>query len=130
LDAVNGRLWDNSKNVERKKAGELIDIETCDIIWEHGETLDPYGDHRGPLPPVLSCVGRNYFVRTKGSDGEWIEIGDLPEDKVEAFWKRVQRECKVAGYDVHDLVSPEEYKAIAKEVFGDDGKDIFMMMPK
>jgi hypothetical protein len=113
-DAVNGGLWDNSKNAERKKAGELIDIETCDIIWEHGATIDPYGDRRGPLPPVFSQVGRIYFVRAQGSDSEWIATGDLPEDKVEAFWKRVERERKAAGYDVHDLVSPEEYKAIAK----------------
>jgi len=73
------------------------------------EVLDPYDDHL--VPPIMSCVGRTYFVRNKGGD-EWIEKGDLPQERVEALWKRIDRERKAAGAildsvgDVSNRTSP------------------------
>ena len=103
---------------ERKEAGKAIDVETCEIFWMHTEVLDPYGVH--PVPPEMSCVGRSYFVRNKRGD-TWVCTSDLPGDKLDALWKRIDRERKAAGYDVHDLVSPEQYKAIYEKVYGKDG---------
>jgi hypothetical protein len=84
-----------------KKAAEEIDPETCEIFWQYTEMLDPYGDH--PAPPVMSCVGRSYFVRNKGGD-TWVWDGDLPRDKLDALQKRMDRERKAAEYDVCDDV--------------------------
>jgi hypothetical protein len=112
-DAVNGKRplppEVEERRKKRRKAGELIDIETCEIICQMTEVLDPYDDHL--VPPIMSCVGRTYFVRNKGGD-EWIEKGDLPQERVEALWKRIDRERKAAGAildsvgDVSNRTSP------------------------
>jgi hypothetical protein len=49
----------------------------------------------------MSCLGRTYFVRNKDGD-EWIDIGDLPEDKRKALWKRWTKRKAAIGTDVHD----------------------------
>jgi hypothetical protein len=120
--AVNGKLPLPPGVIERKekvkKAAEEIDSETCEIFWKHTEVLDPYGDH--PVPPVMSCVGRDYFVRNKGGD-TWVWDGDLPKDKLDALRKRIDREREAAMYDVHDLISPKQHQAIYEKVYGKDG---------
>lgn len=61
----------------RKKAALHIDPGTADVMWQHGQTLDPYGIYPD-LPKELQQVGRNYFARASGSD-VWVSFDDIPD---------------------------------------------------
>jgi hypothetical protein len=71
----------------RKAAGQRIDPETCDIVWEYTDLADPYGVHR---PPPAECIGRVMFVRSSKEDG-WVLAEDLPEDKGSVLHDRIER---------------------------------------
>jgi hypothetical protein len=68
----------------RKEAGLHIDPETADVMWDYGQTLDPYGVDPD-LPPELCQVGREYFARAPGSD-VWVLFDDLPSATRQALW--------------------------------------------
>jgi hypothetical protein len=70
---------------ERKQAAKLIDPTTAEIRGQHGQVVNPYGVRR--LPRDADCVGRNVFVRNRGSD-EWVWDGDLPDEKRKRLWER------------------------------------------
>jgi len=80
----------------REEAGKQIDLETCEIGWWHVNLSDDYGilERLGELSPEEQpggeyCnIGRLNFVRSAESDG-WIALGDLPREKIRAFWRRV-----------------------------------------
>jgi hypothetical protein len=74
----------------RKKAGLGIDPKTAELHWEWGQIGDPYGDFPEP-PKEYYCVGRVYFARSPGSDGIWVEFGDLPQATVDALWERMSQ---------------------------------------
>ncbi len=72
----------------RKEAALKIDPETAEIEWIHALRVDPYGVHPS-LAEEYSCVGREYFARSPGSD-IWVWFGELPEATRDALqkWKR------------------------------------------
>ena len=76
----------------RKEAGQVIDIENCELGWWYAETLDPYGIYKalGEFNEEYSCVGRERFVRSPESNG-WVSQGDLPADKAKAMFARLKR---------------------------------------
>jgi hypothetical protein len=72
----------------RKAAGQVIDIEICEIGLWSAYTLDPYGVEH--LPDEARTIGPYYFVRSAERDG-WVCQYDLPEDKVRALYDRIER---------------------------------------
>ena len=76
----------------RKAAGRVIDVETCEIAQWCVEILDPYGVEPD-LPDEMHCVGRTTFVRSAESDG-WVSVYDLPENKARALYGRIERGVK------------------------------------
>jgi hypothetical protein len=81
---------------DRKKAGERIDVATCEIAWDWGQVLDPYGVHR--LTPEEEQVGRLVFVRSPESGG-WVSLYDLPKESARALHQRIDREGIPENYD-------------------------------
>jgi hypothetical protein len=71
----------------RKAAGRMIDVETCDIDEWYVDLADPYGISR---PPAAECIGRVLFVASAESDG-WVLLEDLPDDKRRALHARIER---------------------------------------
>jgi hypothetical protein len=70
----------------RKEGGLQIDPETAEVDWDYALTLDPY--YLGyEIPEECQQVGREYFVRSPGSD-VWVWFGDLPERTREVLWER------------------------------------------
>ena len=76
----------------RKEAGLKIDPETAEVEWTYAQTLDPYGVYHD-LPEEYWQVGREYFVRSPGSD-VWVWFGDLPDAIRSALWEK--HESKLA----------------------------------
>jgi hypothetical protein len=70
----------------RKAAGRVIDVETCDIAEWYADLADPYGVDR----PPPECIGRIRFVASAESDG-WVFVEDLPEHKRRALHDRIKR---------------------------------------
>lgn len=79
----------NQKTVEqpfnRKESGLKIDPETAEVMWDYGQTLDPYGVDPD-LPEECQQIGRNYFARSPGSN-VWVSFYDLPDATHDALWK-------------------------------------------
>ena len=79
----------NQKTVEqpfnRKEAGLKIDPETAEVMWDYGQTLDPYGVDPD-LPEECRQIGRNYFARSPGSE-IWVSFYDLPDATLTALWE-------------------------------------------
>lgn len=75
---------------ERKAAAAAIDIETCEIFKTRADDLDPYG---------IGCEfcqgGGKIFVCSADSNG-WVWEGDLPEDKRDALYARINRRSAAA----------------------------------
>lgn len=69
----------------RKEAGSKIDPATAEVYWHWGQVLDPYGIHE--LRSEESCVGRQYFARSPGSD-IWVSFYDLPDTTRDAIKER------------------------------------------
>jgi hypothetical protein len=61
----------------RRSAGRHIKVDTAEVWFEYGQTLDPYGEH--DLPDELRQVGRNFFAM---DPVERIPVlfGDLDEE--------------------------------------------------
>jgi hypothetical protein len=76
----------------RRAAGRLIDIETCQGCHSTIDESDPYGIELAPYG-MINCV---LFVRNKDSD-DWIWVSDLPADKREALNERGKREHLAPG---------------------------------
>jgi hypothetical protein len=74
---------------ERKKAGEAIDVETCEMDSREVTYCDWYGSDPDPLWEGETCQAR--FVRSKATDG-WVCAYDLPEEKRKALYARMERE--------------------------------------
>ena len=74
---------------ERKKAGEAIDVETCEMDLREVTYYDWYESDPDPLFEGTTCEAR--FVRSSEEDG-WVYTGDLPEEKRKAFNARRSRE--------------------------------------
>jgi hypothetical protein len=74
----------------RKEAGRVIDIETCELGRWHAYDCDPYGA-RPVLADEMKQMGTNCYVRSPISNG-WISEGDLPIEKVRAINDRIRRE--------------------------------------
>jgi hypothetical protein len=73
----------------RIAAGQVIDIETCEVrIWS-AYTIDTYGIEPD-LPAEARQIGSYYFVRSAESDG-WVCQYDLPQAKVRALYARIER---------------------------------------
>jgi hypothetical protein len=70
----------------RRAVGLHIDPKTAEVKWIYAQVLDPYGDCPD-LPEECWQVGRDYFVRSPGSD-VWIWFGDLPSATWDRLWKR------------------------------------------
>lgn len=78
----------------RREAGRVIDIETCEVSRFETWYSNPYGtypfdDH--PTPELehevlIQC----YWVRSEESDG-WIFGGDLPPEKQQALPRQYKR---------------------------------------
>jgi hypothetical protein len=75
---------------ERKAEGALIDPENCEIIKYYAEAVDIYGLF--DVPDEWSCVGSELFVRTL-PDGDWVWVGDLPEETCKAVLKRLEEKA-------------------------------------
>ena len=73
----------------RKAAGRVIDVETCDIVEWWVPTMDPYGI-KPDLPDEMHQIGRLTFVQSAESDGPVCQY-DLPEDKRRALCARIER---------------------------------------
>ena len=73
----------------RKAAGRVIDVETCEIAQWWVQIMDPYGVEPD-LPDEMQCVGRTTFVRSAESDG-WVSVYDLPENEARALYGRIER---------------------------------------
>lgn len=72
----------------RREAGLKIDPQTAEVDWIYARVVDPYGVYP-ELPEEYSCVGREYFARSPGSD-IWVSFGDLPEATQYALSKYVR----------------------------------------
>ena len=72
----------------REEAGRVIDIETCELgrwyAWE-GDPYDAYD-----VPPEMQTAGSHRYVRSPTSNG-WISETDLPREKREAMYDRIER---------------------------------------
>jgi hypothetical protein len=68
--------------------GKRIDPENCDVTRFCVETVDSYGLFE--VPGEWSCVGNETFVRNP-PDGEWVDLGDLPDEARRAVWERIDR---------------------------------------
>jgi hypothetical protein len=93
-----GKLSDDELRqwlASRKVAGQVIDIESCELGWWYAEVLDPYGIYQalGEFPEENSCVGRERFVRSPESNG-WVSEADLPEEKLKALRERMERDAE------------------------------------
>jgi hypothetical protein len=84
-DTTDGQMTVEEWLEIRRQAGAKIDPNTAEVLWAYCETLDPYGIH-SDLPEEESCVGREYFARSPGSD-IWVWFGDLPDEVREKLWK-------------------------------------------
>ena len=74
---------------ERKKAGEAIDVETCEMDLREVTYYDWYESHPDPLWKGTTCEAR--FVRSNATYG-WVCMYDLPEEKQKALYARMERE--------------------------------------
>jgi hypothetical protein len=107
----------------RREAGRLIDIETCELHSREAYAYDMRGirDVYGVLGiperrPETSKLGIDYFVSSPTSDG-WISEQHLPPEKREAILARIPRAthcdicCKPFAADaaVHYVTNEEEF---------------------
>jgi hypothetical protein len=78
----------------RKEEGLRIDPEHAQISLEHGQVGNPYGLY--DLTDEGSCIGRNYFPRSLGSN-VWVSFDDLPAAVCDRLWTRM----KAGDFDDH-----------------------------
>jgi hypothetical protein len=81
------RDWVASRNA----AGITIDMQTCDLWWEHAQILDLYGLFRAEGTFTKEHqVGRVFFARSPDSDGPVCEYNLSPAQH-EAMHARIER---------------------------------------
>jgi hypothetical protein len=71
----------------RKEEALRIDPERVEVLWNYGQTFDPYGIE--DLPEEYQQIGRNYFARSPGSSA-WVSFYDLPQSVVHRLWARIE----------------------------------------
>lgn len=109
----------------RKEAGRVIDMETCEIGCWHTYYFDPYRicpDNDDPPDSDLMeqwgryHIAKCWFVRSEESGG-WIVEDDLPPEKQQAMYDRIARERRLlrAARAAHPML-----KAVSWEWIGDD----------
>jgi hypothetical protein len=94
----------------RKEAGRIIDIETCEIARWNTFYFDPYRTYPfddDPTPELEQCreyMVQCYWVRSEESDG-WIVEHDLPPEKQQAMPRQYERRLKLwyAARAMHPL---------------------------
>jgi len=74
----------------RKQAGQTIDPETAEVMWDYAFTLDPCGID-SKRPEDCKQVGREYFARAPRSE-IWVNFGDLPQITQERLWEKHKAE--------------------------------------
>ena len=74
---------------ERKKAGEAIDVETCEMDLREVTYYDWYDSDPASVWKGTTCEAR--FVRSNATYG-WVCMYDLPEEKQKALYTRMERE--------------------------------------
>jgi hypothetical protein len=86
----------------RKEAALHIDPATAEVVWEYGQTFDPYlvrylpPDYR-PLHARYDQVERCFFARSPGSD-VWVSFDDLPDATRDALRDEHQRKLYITAY--------------------------------
>ena len=80
--AMQARIDEHNRKVKdiyanRRAAGRLIDVETCEGVHDTIDESDPYGIELAPY----GLINYVLFVRNKDSD-DWIWINDLPAEKI------------------------------------------------
>ena len=80
----------------RKEAGRVIDIETCEYMWFTPTFSTPTAPSlmMRRVSTMGGCFGRCWFVWSDESDG-WIYEDDLPEEKWQALKRRMEHEQKL-----------------------------------
>ena len=66
----------------RRGAGQLIDIETAEVIFIYSRELEPHGDDE---PEGAGWPYRGAYVRAPGSE-EWVHWQDLPKETRDDLW--------------------------------------------
>jgi hypothetical protein len=84
VDGVTAKKW----LAIRKEAGLEIDPEIAEVRCIRAAHIDPYGIYP-ELREYESCVGKEYFARSPGSD-IWVVFGDLPEATSAALWEKLR----------------------------------------
>jgi hypothetical protein len=77
----------------RMEAGRKIDVETCKYMWIHADIMDPYltfPPDDGGFQQYGGCICRCWFVWS--DDDGWIYEDDLPQEKLQALQRRMERE--------------------------------------
>ena len=72
----------------RREAGRVIDIETCEVACWDTDYFDPYGIYPGDDGPTE--IELRYWARSEDSDG-WIVEHDLPPEKQQALPRQYKR---------------------------------------
>jgi hypothetical protein len=95
-DTARMRAHDAYK-ANRKEAGRVIDIETCEIMNLYCSDFDPYGTfpldeypHDDLLEQLRDGASKCWLVRSEESEG-WIVEADLPPEKRQAMHARLER---------------------------------------
>jgi hypothetical protein len=101
--AMQARIDEHNRKVKdiyanRRAAGRLIDVETCEGVHGTIDESDPYGIELAPY----GLINYVLFVRNKDSD-DWIWIDDLPAEKIRALRERSERERLAREHVVDNL---------------------------
>jgi hypothetical protein len=101
--ATQARIDEHDRKVkefyaDRRAAGCLIDIDTCERFSRTTDGIDPYGIELAPY----GCTGKTQFVYSKDSGGP-ICVEDLPAEKWQALNERAERERLAHEKIVDDL---------------------------
>jgi hypothetical protein len=72
----------------KREAGKQIDPRTAEFWWTYAQTMDSYGVIED-MPEEMWQVGRARFLRAP--DGDWIDVGDLPEAANKEFHQLMDR---------------------------------------
>jgi hypothetical protein len=89
---VQARIDEHSRKVkdfyaERRAAGALINVDTCEESWWYADDTDPYGVELAPS----GSMSKNSFVRNNDRE-DWVCLVDLPDEKCIALNERAERE--------------------------------------
>jgi hypothetical protein len=94
---------------DRRKAGEIIDVETCEMDLREVTYWDWYETDPAPFWKGTTCEAR--FVRSNATFG-WVCVYDLPKEKQKALYARMERE----GIPITEFEEKERWEAGRREV--------------